>query len=76
MAFLRLCFVNHEHSSPTYYTPTDVVPAKDVPLIGVSSIHLIPWRNYPKTPSFWELEWGFPVICLQAHLSTEEKYDT
>jgi hypothetical protein len=35
--------------NPTYYTPIVAVSAKDVQL-WISSIHLIPWGNYPPNP--------------------------
>jgi hypothetical protein len=38
-----------ERLSPTQNTSMDVVLAKDAPL-GVSSLHLITWENFPQNP--------------------------
>jgi hypothetical protein len=50
-----------ERSSPTCYTPIDVVPAKDVPFGGVIDTSHPMGELSPKNPSFWGRQWGFPA---------------
>jgi hypothetical protein len=50
-----------ERSSPTCYTPIDAVPVKDVPFGGIIDTSHPVGELFPKNPSFWGPQWGFPA---------------
>jgi hypothetical protein len=63
-----------EHSSPTYYTSIDAVPAKNVPFGGLTDTSHPVGELSPKNPHFMDVNGDSQLKRLQAYLCTGESY--